>query len=58
VAAAFEETRLVLQPIAPPASLGLWGFFASTMVVSTWILHWWGDAHSPGAFFGQAGVRR
>ena len=36
------EPRIRLQPIAPPASLGLWGFFASTMVVSTWILGWWG----------------
>jgi succinate-acetate transporter protein len=45
------EARIRLQPIAPPASLGLWGFFGATMVVSTWILHWWGDPHSPGTFF-------
>lgn len=31
-----------LTPVAPPATLGLFGFFASTMVVSTWILGWWG----------------
>jgi len=31
-----------LQPIAPPVTLGLWGFFGSTMVLSTWILGWWG----------------
>jgi succinate-acetate transporter protein len=34
--------RIYLSPIAPPATLGLFGFFASTMVVSTWILGWWG----------------
>jgi succinate-acetate transporter protein len=34
--------RIYLTPIAPPATLGLFGFFASTMVVSTWILGWWG----------------
>jgi succinate-acetate transporter protein len=34
--------RLFLVPIAPPATLGLFGFFASTMVVSTWLLGWWG----------------
>lgn len=35
-----------LQPIAPPVTLGLWGFFGSTMVISTYILGWWGS-HSP-----------
>jgi len=35
-----------LQPIAPPVTLGLWGFFGSTMVMSTWILGWWGG-HDP-----------
>ena len=34
--------RIYLTPIAPPVTLGLFGFFASTMVVSTWILGWWG----------------
>src|ERR1041384_2059521 len=34
--------RVYLSPIAPPVTLGLFGFFASTMVVSTWILGWWG----------------
>ena len=34
--------RIYLTPVAPPASLGLFGFFASTMVVSSWILGWWG----------------
>jgi succinate-acetate transporter protein len=35
--------RIYLTPIAPPATLGLFGFFASTMVVSTWLLGWWGS---------------
>lgn len=43
--------RVYLQPIAPPVTLGLWGFFASTMVLSTWMLHWWGTAGSPHYFF-------
>lgn len=34
--------RIFLTPVAPPATLGLFGFFASTMVVSTWLLGWWG----------------
>src|ERR1043165_7712357 len=34
--------RIYLTPIAPPVTLGLFGFFASTMVVSTWLLGWWG----------------
>lgn len=42
-----------LQPIAPPVTLGLWGFFGSTMVLSTWILGWWGTPGptDPGYFF-------
>jgi succinate-acetate transporter protein len=44
--------RIYLTPIAPPATLGLFGFFASTMVVSTWILGWWGTPHgSPPTMF-------
>jgi succinate-acetate transporter protein len=49
-------TRIALRPIAPPATLGLWGFFSATFVVSTWILHWWGDKQSPGTFFETAAV--
>lgn len=42
-----------LQPIAPPAAYGLFGFFASTMVLSSWILGWWGTPGptDPGYFF-------
>jgi succinate-acetate transporter protein len=44
--------RVYLTPVAPPATLGLFGFFASTMVVSTWILGWWGTAKgSPPTMF-------
>ncbi len=47
-----------LQPIAPPVTLGLWGFFGSTMVISTWILGWWGTPGptDPGYFFVFNGV--
>lgn len=47
-----------LQPIAPPVTLGLWGFFGSTMVISTWILGWWGHPGTtdPGYFFVFNGV--
>jgi succinate-acetate transporter protein len=48
--------RVSLRPIAPPATLGLWGFFAATFVVSTWILHWWGNKQSPATFFEVAAV--
>lgn len=43
--------RVYLQPIAPPVTLGLWGFFGSTFVISTWILGWWGNPASPTYFF-------
>ena len=52
------RARVYLTPISPPVTLGLFGFFASTMVVSTWLLHWWGSAASAplmfeiAAFFG------
>jgi uncharacterized protein len=44
--------RVYLTPIAPPVTLGLFGFFASTMIVSTWLLGWWGTATgSPATMF-------
>ncbi|HEX6762820.1 MAG TPA: hypothetical protein VF094_08475 [Gaiellaceae bacterium] len=47
-----SSARVYLTPIAPPVTLGLFGFFASTMVVSTWILGWWGTAKgSPPTMF-------
>jgi len=44
-------TRVFLSPIAPPVTLGLFGFFASTMIVSTWLLGWWGNTGSPATTF-------
>jgi succinate-acetate transporter protein len=49
--------RVYLGPIAPPVTLGLFGFFASTMVVSTWILGWWGTPKgSPPTMFEVAAM--
>jgi succinate-acetate transporter protein len=48
--------HVYLQPISPPVTLGLWGFFASTMVVSTWLLGWWGNDASAQYFFEIAAV--
>ncbi len=45
-----------LQPIAPPASIGLFGFFLATTMVSTWILGWWGNALSMAYVFTFAGA--
>lgn len=47
------DLGVFLQPIAPPVTLGLWGFFGSTMVISTWLLGWWGHPGTadPGYFF-------
>lgn len=45
------SAHVYLQPIAPPVTLGLWGFFGSTMVISTWLLGWWGAPASPHYFF-------
>ncbi len=47
----WSHARVYLTPIAPPATLGLFGFFASTALVSTWLLHWWGSAASPPTMF-------
>jgi succinate-acetate transporter protein len=45
-----------LQPLAPPASIGLYGFFLATTMVSTWILGWWGNALSIAYVFMFAGA--
>src|SRR3954466_6685167 len=53
-----ERTRVVLQPIAPPSILGLFGFAGATFIVAAHLAGWYGDAHSPeylfpfAAFFG------
>jgi len=56
-ASAAPPARVFLTPIAPPATLGLFGFFASTMVVSTWLLGWWGSpTGSPPTMFEMAAM--
>jgi succinate-acetate transporter protein len=42
---------IFLQPIAPPAALGLAGFSGSTFIVASWIAGWWGNSESPLIFF-------
>jgi uncharacterized protein len=41
-----ERTRFVLQPIAPPSILGLFGFAAATFIVSANLAGWYGDSKS------------
>lgn len=43
---AIPSPGVFLQPIAPPASLGLWGFFVANSLIATWIFGWWGGPHS------------
>jgi len=59
----YEETlkqkpgiTIFLQPIAPPAALGLAGFAGSTFITSTWIANWWGGPDSPLVFFPFVGI--
>jgi succinate-acetate transporter protein len=53
-----ERTRVVLQPIAPPSILGLFGFAGATFIVAAHLAGWYGNAHTPeylfpfAAFFG------
>ena len=41
-----ERTRLVLTPVAAPSILGLFGFFAATLLVGSNMAHWWGTPAS------------
>lgn len=43
--------QIFLQPIAPPAALGLAGFAGSTWITSSYIANWWGNSESPTIFF-------
>lgn len=45
------QVRIFLQPIAPPAALGLAGFAGSTWITASWIAGWWGNNDSPTIFF-------
>jgi succinate-acetate transporter protein len=53
-----DRTRVMLQPIAPPSILGLFGFAGATFIVAAHLAGWYGNAHSPeylfpfAAFFG------
>ena len=40
------RSRIVLSPLAAPSILGLFGFFAATIMVATNIAGWWGDSKS------------
>ena len=39
-----SRTRVVLNPIAAPSILGLFGFAGATMMVGAWQAEWYGDA--------------
>ena len=42
-----ENTRIVLQPTAAPSILGLFGFFAATLLVGSHLAGWWGGTTAP-----------
>lgn len=48
--------QIFLQPIAPPAALGLAAFAGSTWITSSYIANWWGNAESPTIFFPFVGI--
>ncbi|KAF2254121.1 hypothetical protein BU26DRAFT_400875, partial [Trematosphaeria pertusa] len=48
--------QIFLQPIAPPAALGLAGFAGSTWITSSYIANWWGNPESPTIFFPFVGI--
>ncbi|KAK8043600.1 GPR1/FUN34/yaaH family-domain-containing protein [Apiospora rasikravindrae] len=48
--------QIFLQPIAPPAALGLAGFAGSTFITASYIANWWGNAQSPTIFFPFVGI--
>lgn len=53
---AVPPPAIYLQPIAPPVSFGLYGFFVATMLIATWILGWWGTQSSTMYFFTFSGA--
>ena len=46
-----ERSRIVLTPIAAPSILGLFGFFAATLLVGSHLAGWWGSASAPTLVF-------
>jgi succinate-acetate transporter protein len=41
------RTRVVLNPIAAPSIIGLFGFMIATVMVGAWQAGWYGDAKTP-----------
>lgn len=46
-----ERTRVVLSPIAAPSILGLFGFFAATLMVGANLAGWYGNSSTPLTLF-------
>jgi succinate-acetate transporter protein len=46
-----DRTRVTLSPIAAPSILGLFGFFAGTIMVGSHLAGWWGDPKSESVLF-------
>jgi uncharacterized protein len=46
-----EQTRVVLQPIAAPSILGLFGFASATFMVAANLAGWYGNTKSPEFLF-------
>ena len=47
----FARPRVVLQPIAAPSVLGLFGFAGATFIVAAHMAGWYGSASTPGYLF-------
>ena len=47
----FDRTRVVLQPVAAPSILGLFGFAGATFMVAAHLAGWYGNAASPTYIF-------
>jgi uncharacterized protein len=46
-----EHTRVMLQPIAAPSILGLFGFSGATFIVAAHLAGWYGSTQSPAFLF-------
>jgi succinate-acetate transporter protein len=46
-----DHARVVLQPIAAPSILGLYGFACATFMVTANMVGWYGSATSPALIF-------
>jgi hypothetical protein len=45
------RSRVVLQPIAPPSIIGLFGFMGATLMVGAWQAGWYGTGTTPVVIF-------